>query len=61
MEVRTLVKGVSGDVHRLRRLTDDLRQLAAGLAAAEPPPAGVPAPPGSEAPRDVVDAEYTRK
>ena len=61
VEVRTLVKGVSGDVHRLRRLTDDLRQLAAGLAAAEPPPAGVPAPPGSEAPRDVVDAEYTRK
>ena len=33
-EVRKLVKAQSGDVSRLRQLADDLRQLAAGLAAA---------------------------
>ena len=62
LEVRGLVKGQSGDLARLRQLTDDLKQLAAGLAAspsAAPPPG--PATAGAEAPHDVVDAEYTRK
>jgi molecular chaperone DnaK len=60
-EVRKLVKALSGDVSRLRELTDDLRQLAAGLASAEPAPAPTAGPPPAEAQRDVVDAEYTRK
>jgi molecular chaperone DnaK len=60
-EVRKLVKGQSGDIPRLRQLADDLRQLAAGLAAAEPAAPHSSAPPGAEAQPDVVDAEYTRK
>ncbi len=60
-EVRKLVKGQSGDISRLRQLADDLRQLAAGLAAAEPAHSSSSGPPGSDAPHDVVDAEYTRK
>jgi len=60
-EVRKLVEGQSGDISRLRQLADDLRQLAAGLAAAEPAHSRSSGPPGSDAPHDVVDAEYTRK
>jgi molecular chaperone DnaK len=60
-EVRKLVKGQPVDISRLRQLTDDLRQLAAGLAAAEPAGSqGSKTPPG-DAPSDVVDAEYTRR
>jgi len=57
------VKGQSDDISRLRQLADDLRQLAAGRAAAEPAQAQAQAagPPQAEAERDVVDAEYTRK
>ena len=60
-EARRLVKAQSGDVARLRQLADDLRQLAAGLAAAEPAHSQGAEPPGAEAQPDVVDAEYTRK
>jgi molecular chaperone DnaK len=60
-EVRKLVKGQSGDVSRLRQLADDLRQLAAGLAAAQAAPAQGSGSAGADAPHDVVDAEYTRK
>ncbi len=60
-EVRKLVKGQSGEISRLRQLADDLRQLAAGLVAAEPAHCPSSAPPGSDAAHDVVDAEYTRK
>jgi hypothetical protein len=60
-EVRKLVKGQSGDISRLRQLTDDLRQLAAGLAAAEPAHSQSSGPSESDTPHDVVDAEYTRK
>jgi hypothetical protein len=60
-EVRKLVKSQSEDVSRLRQLADDLRQLAAGLAAAEPAQAPTAGPPQAEAQPDVVDAEYTRK
>jgi molecular chaperone DnaK len=60
-EVRTLVKAQSGDVPRLRKLADDLKQLAAGLATPEPAHAQGPGPSSSDAPHDVVDAEYTRK
>ena len=55
------MKAQSGDVARLRQLADDLRQLAAGLAAAEPAHAQSSGPPGAEAQPDVVDAEYVRK
>ncbi len=60
-EVRTLVKGQSGDVSRLRQLADDLRQLAAGLAAAEAPTPRAPGLLEATLAQDVVDAEYTRK
>jgi molecular chaperone DnaK len=60
-EARKLVKAQSGDVARLRQLADDLRQLAAGLTAAEPAHSQGAEPPGAEAQPDVVDAEYTRK
>jgi molecular chaperone DnaK len=60
-DVRTLVKAQSDDVSRLRQLADDLRQLAAGLAAAEPAHPQSSGPAGGDAPHDVVDAEYTRK
>jgi molecular chaperone DnaK len=60
-QVRDLVKAQSADVPRLRQLADDLRQLAAGLAAAEPAGAVNAGPPGADAAQDVVDAEYTRK
>ena len=55
------MKGQSDDISRLRQLADDLRQLAAGRAAAEPAQAQAAGPPQAEAERDVVDAEYTRK
>ena len=60
-EVRKLVKAQSGDVSRLRQLADDLKQLAAGLPAAEPAHTQSSGPRGSDAPQDVVDAEYERK
>jgi len=60
-EVRTLVKGQSGDVPRLRQLADDLRQLHAGLAAAQPARPESPRPSEGDPVPDVVDAEYTRK
>jgi len=60
-EVRKLVKGQSGDVARLRKLADDLRQLHAGLPAAGAARPEGAKPASSEAAPDVVDAEYTRK
>jgi molecular chaperone DnaK len=60
-EVRKLVKGQSGDMSRLRQLADDLRQLAAGLSTAEPAHSEGSGPSQSDAPHDVVDAEYERK
>jgi len=61
-EVRALVKSASADVARLRKLTDDLRQLAAGLAQGAPAASGAAGspPPQGEPAHDVVDAEYTR-
>ena len=60
-EVRGLVKAQSGDLARLRQLTGDLKQLAAGLGTAEPAGAGTAPHAEAEIPSDVVDAEYTRK
>ena len=69
-EIRELVKNNSTDVARLRRLGNDLQQLAYGLASAaesqQPPPGGQaggrggaqpggPRPGGSD---DVIDAEF---
>ena len=61
-ELRGLVKSQSSDVERLRKLSDDLQQLAAGLSAAEPDDSQSAAAPGSgDAAHDVVDAEFTTK
>jgi molecular chaperone DnaK len=65
-EVRQLVQSNSADVARLRQLTSDLQQLAAGLGAASARgPAGGD---GNSAPNsrpggpdDVIDAEFTQR
>jgi molecular chaperone DnaK len=66
-EIRELVKNQSGDIARLRQLTSDLQQVAAGLASAaysQATSAGAPGggQPGGGAPSgggdDVIDAEF---
>ena len=65
-ELRRLVQSNSDDLSRLRQLTSDLQQLAAGLNVAPhtqgPGDYGrgsVPAQP--ESPYDVIDAEFTQR
>ena len=65
-EIRQLVQSNSADIARLRQLTGDLQQLAAGLTAA---PSSRAATDGDTGPRsahpggadDVIDAEFTQR
>jgi len=65
-EIRQLVQSNSSDVAKLRQLTSDLQQLAAGLGAASSQRAeagdgqrGPEARPGG--PEDVIDADFTQR
>jgi len=67
-EIRQLVQSNSTDLPRLRQLTSDLQQLAAGLTAAQPTqgPAGDGHRRGNGSaqagsPDDVIDAEFTQR
>jgi molecular chaperone DnaK len=60
-EIRELVKNQSGDIARLRQLTSDLQQVAAGLASAAYSQATSAGAPGGGQPGggdDVIDAEF---
>jgi molecular chaperone DnaK len=63
-ETRSLIKGSTSDVARLRQLTSDMQQIGYGLASAasQQSAAGAPAGPteghGANPEEDVVDAEF---
>jgi molecular chaperone DnaK len=57
-EIRQLVKEQSTDMARLRQLSSDLQQLAAGLAASSAGSTGRNGPQQSGAPDEVIDAEF---
>jgi molecular chaperone DnaK len=65
-EIRQLVQSNSTDIARLRQMTSDLQQLAAGLAAAPPRAAAEGGRPRTQGPQpggpdDVIDAEFTQR
>jgi molecular chaperone DnaK len=57
-EIRQLVKEQSTDIARLRQLSSDLQQLAAGLAASGADSTGRNGPQRHGAPDEVIDAEF---